>query len=101
MRYITRQIIAPVINGLQDPFDAHMLEKRVLRLHPEAFARELLVYARTGDPLLQFSAHFAKRVDVMFRGQIRKTQKVFSDNLAGDSIKNQEWRRINPSVAVT
>jgi hypothetical protein len=101
MKPITRQMIAPVINSLRDPFDAHMVEKRILRIHPEAFARELLAYSQTGGPLLQFSAHFAKRVDFMFRGQITKTQKVFSNNLAGDSIKNQEWRRINPSNPVT
>ena len=100
MRHITRMIVAPIINGFPEPFDAHMVEKRVLRLHPEAFARELLAYRQTRDPLLQFSAHFAKRVDFMFRGQIRKTQKVFSDNLAGDLIKNQQWRRINPAIPV-
>lgn len=100
MRHITRQIVAPVINRFQCPFDAHMIEKRVLRLHAEAFARELLAYGHTRDPLLQFSAHFAKWIDNKFRGQIRKTQKVFSDNLAGDSIKNQQWCRINLSIPV-
>lgn len=36
MRHITRQMVAPVINSLRDTFDAHLLEKRVLWLQPEA-----------------------------------------------------------------
>jgi hypothetical protein len=82
-------MVAPVINRLREPFDAHLLEKRVLRLHAEAFVRELLAYRQTTDPLMQFSMQFARWVDREFRADIRKTHKVRSDNLAGDAIQNQ------------
>jgi hypothetical protein len=104
MRNITHQMAVSAINGLDNRFDAHMIEKRILRVHPAAIARELLWFdGRTVDPLKQFSAHFARWIDREFRqrtGQITKTQKVSSYNLAGDSIRNQEWQRINSGTPV-
>jgi len=87
---------ASVLNGFRERFDTHLVEKRILREYPEAFAQELLRFAQSSaDPLHQFSAHFAKWIDRQFGGQIRQTRKVLTPNLAGDSIQNQQWERVN------
>lgn len=89
-------MVAPIIRGFRAPFDTHDVERLALRRHTEAFARELLEYRQTGDPLLRFSAQFGKWVDFTFRQQmheIQKTQKVRTANLGGLVCSNQQWRR--------
>ena len=92
-RHITRDIAAAVLNELPSPFDTHIIERRILRLHTEAVARELLEFRNTGDILHQFSAHFAKWIDTEFEGQIRKTRKVVSVNLAANHPKTRNGRK--------
>jgi len=46
MRHIDRTMTAGVLNEFQGAFDTHAVEKRVLRLHTEAFARELLEFSQ-------------------------------------------------------
>jgi hypothetical protein len=99
--YITRPMVASVINQFQDSFDTHMVEKRILRLHAPAFARQLLEFQRTGDPLHQFSTHFGKWVDRQFRGQITKTARPSTENLAGVRTENQQWQRIDRNTPVS
>jgi hypothetical protein len=94
MQHITRAIAAAIINELPARFDAHMLEKRILRLYPVDVAQELLEFRQTEDTLHQFSAHFAKWVDTQFRGQIRQTRKINSENLGGLESSNQEWEKM-------
>ena len=88
---------AEVINELDSPFDAHMVERRILRLHTVAVAEELLEYRHT-DTLHQFSAAFARWIDSEFQGQIRQTQKVQSENLGGRTNSNQEWEEITAPI---
>jgi hypothetical protein len=90
---------ATVINVLATPFDAHMLEKRILRLYAVAVASEVLEFRHTGDALHQFSAAFARWVDREFQGQIRQTRKVVSENLGGEPSQNQEWEKIVSQIA--
>ena len=93
-------MIADAINQLGDRFDAHSVQKRCLRLHTVAFAQELASFERTQDPLQQFSAAFAKFVDTTFHDQIRKTNRVNSENLGGKESQNQEWEKLSrPIVA--
>jgi hypothetical protein len=94
MTHINRSIVAAVINLLATPFDAHMLEKRLLRLHAVDVASEIIEFNHTGDALHQFSAAFARWVDREFQGQIRQTRKVVSENLGGEPSQNQEWEKI-------
>jgi hypothetical protein len=101
MNHITRQMAAAVLNQLQSPFDAHTVERRVLQLHTEATANELLEFRRTGDPLHQFSAAFARWIDNEFHGQIRQSHKVVSENLGGEQSQNQEWEKVNPATPIT
>lgn len=94
-------MVATVINQLDSRFDTHALERRLLREHTEAVARELLEFIDKGDPLHQFSAAFARWVDSEFRGQIRQTQKVMSENLGGERSRNQEWEKLNGGAPIT
>ena len=94
MTHINRSIVATVMNLLPNIFDAHMLEKRVLRLYAVAVAKEILEFNHTSDALHQFSASFARWVDREFQGQIRQTQKVVSENLGGEPSQNQAWEKI-------
>jgi len=94
MRHITHAIAAATINELDPRFDTHMLEKRILRLHPVDVAQELLEFQAAEDTLHQFSAHFAKWIDAEFRGQIRKTRKVNTESLGGQESLNQEWEKV-------
>lgn len=93
MKHISRLMVAPVMDQFVR-FDTHMIERRILRFHPIAFAMELLEFAQTDDPLHQFSAQFARWIDREFTGQIRQTHKVISDNLGGESSQNQEWEKV-------
>src|SRR5437867_3040867 len=98
MRNITRAMVAFLINRLgATRFDAHDLERLMLRFYPIAFGRDLVNFGQTSYPFHQFSAHFAKFVDREFEGQLHKTRKVRSRNLVGAFSSNQEWER---SVAV-
>lgn len=99
MTHIDRAIAAPIMNMLPSRFDAHKLEKRLLRVHPDVVANEILAFRHTSDPLHQFSAAFARWVDREFQGQIRQTQKVVSENLGGEQSQNQEWEKIVSQVA--
>ena len=101
MRHITRQMAASTINLLPSSFDAHMVEKRMLRLHTVAFANDILEYASTDDPLTRFSNQFARWLDATFQGQIHQTRKVASDNLGGAKTRNQEWEKANPQTPIT
>ncbi len=98
MTFLTNLMIATAMNDLQSPFDAHALEKRCLRRYPLAVADEIKRQHASGDPLLYFSAVFAKYVDNAFRGQIAKTRKVDSENLGGVISQNQEWRKLVPVI---
>ena len=97
MKHITHGMAAAAINELDSPFDAHMVERRMLRLHTVAMAEELLEYRHT-DTLHQFSATFARWLDSDFAGQIRKTRKVHSDNLGGRANSNQEWEKLTVPI---
>jgi hypothetical protein len=79
MIHITHPMAASVINGFQDTFDTHMVEKRILRLETEATARELLEFHHRhprGDTLKQFSAQFGSWIDREFRRQITARYQV-------------------------
>lgn len=93
-------MIADAINDLDTKFDAHEVERRVLRKQPIAFANELLRYAQSNDVLRAFSAQFAKYVDATMRGQIRQTAKVCSPNLGGLDSECQQWEKLtSPCIA--
>ena len=99
MTHINHAMAATVINLLPKHFDAHTLEKRLLRLHASAVASEILAFNHTSDVLHQFSAAFARWVDREFQGQIRQTRKVVSENLGGEPSQNQEWEKIVGQIA--
>src|SRR5216117_3449856 len=94
MTNIAHLMVATIMNQLPQRFDAHMLERRLLRLYTAAVAKEILAFNHTSDPLHQFSAALARWVDRDFQGQIRQTQKVKSENLGGEQSQNQEWEKI-------
>lgn len=93
MQHLTSEMIAQAMNDLQDQFDSHALEKRTLRRFTIPFAQEILRFAHTDDPLLQFSAAFARFVDRTFAEQLIKTEKVPSENLGGEQSLNQKWKK--------
>jgi hypothetical protein len=99
MTNIDHAMTATIINQLPPRFDAHLLERRLLRLHTVAVAREMIAFNHTGDPLHQFSAALARWVDREFHRQIRQTQKVTSENLGGEQSQNQEWGKIVGQIA--
>ncbi len=94
MQHLNSQMIADAINELDTKFDAHDVERRVLRKQPIAFANELLRYAQSNDVLRAFSAQFAKYVDSAMNGQIRKTSKVTTPNLGGLESECQQWEKL-------
>jgi len=101
MKYLKPSMIADIINQFQDDrFDAHSVEKRLLRVNTVEMTREILRYRNKRDVLMTFSAQLARYIDRTFRGQIRKTTKVGSENLGGLPCRNQEWvRLVTPVVA--
>ena len=99
MKHLTRDMLVEVFEQMPDTFDAHHLERRTLRLLPVPFAEELLEFRTSNDPLQQFSAAFAQWFDRVFAGDIRKTTKVESCNLGGETSLNQEWAKMNLSRA--
>jgi hypothetical protein len=93
MRNISRDMGAEAINHLPIVFDTHMVERYTIRHHTLAFAAGLGEFGRPTDVLKQFSAHFGRWIDREFRGQLRKTRKVLSENLGGRQSLNQEWEK--------
>ncbi|MBN8602965.1 MAG: hypothetical protein J0M26_18150 [Planctomycetes bacterium] len=102
MKHITLPMLVDAINELNDPFDAHDVERRVLRNQPAAMAQDILRYANSGDVLRTFSAQFARHVDSVLRGQIEQTAKVSTANLGGLVSECQQWRKlVTPLHAAT
>jgi hypothetical protein len=101
MKYVKPSMIADIINQFDgDRFDAHSVEKRLLRINTVETAREIIRYRNSNDVLMNFSAQLARYIDRTFRGQIRKTTKVGSENLGGRTCRNQEWvKLVTPVVA--
>lgn len=95
MHHLQPQMVAEAINDLGPRFDAHAVEKRLLRRYTVETAREILRYADSGDVLRAFSAQLARYVNRTFRGQIRSTTpKVISENLGGKDAVNTQWERL-------
>ncbi|MGA3056363.1 MAG: hypothetical protein ABSD63_19310 [Candidatus Korobacteraceae bacterium] len=104
MKHITRQIVADIINSRPTAnFDTHWVERRVLRLHPVAFAEELLEFRTAADPLMSFSAEFSKWIGRTFTNGINKSTngKVLSVHLGGEECGNQEWTKLNPGTPIS
>jgi hypothetical protein len=91
---------ASVLNQLGPTFDTHLVEKRLLRWHSAAVASEILEFSQAQDTLHQFSAQLGKWIDLEFRGQIRQTQKVRTENLGGEMSMNQQWERTNAGTPI-
>ena len=94
MKYLNRDMVAQVLNSLDSPFDAHLVEEGCRQRYPVAVADELSSFGNSPDPLRQFSAAFAQRLGREFASQIQKTSKVKSENLRGRVSRNQQWTRI-------
>lgn len=93
MKHITASHLQPVLDHLTGPFDAHQLERALLRREPHAFARELLEH----QDVTVFSSQFARWFDREFggaAGAVRKTRQVKSANLIGNENANQEWEQV-------
>lgn len=103
MEHITREMVADIISGLPANFDTHWIEKRVLRLHPVAFAEELLEFRAAADPLMRFSSEFSKWIGETFVSGVTKSanNKVVSPHLGGEECENQEWTRLNPGAPIS
>lgn len=102
MDYITHEMAVEAINSVgADTFDTHDIERRILRLHTHAVARELLRFTGQDFEILnKFSTQFARWIDREFDDQIRQTQKVTTDNLGGRRSSNQQWTKINPGTGI-
>ena len=97
MRFLTPEMIADAINRAPNPFDAHDVEKGLLRHHAVETAREIVAQAGSGDALRFFSAVLSRHMDRTFggpSGPIHKTRKVESENLGGLRSLNQQWEKL-------
>lgn len=108
-RFITREMVARIINGLPEHFDTHEIEQRVLRgeLHQPnstvAFAKQLLEFKDAVDPWKSFSADFSKWMGKEFKNEITKSTnrgKILSRDVGGGKSKNQDWTRVDPRIRI-
>jgi hypothetical protein len=100
LRGITHKMLADIMNELDDTFDNHRLEQRLLRKHTIAFAETLLEFKTAADPLRAFSAAFGRMVGHEFDGQIRKNPvpKTETPHLGGDDGPNQRWKKVTKKI---
>jgi hypothetical protein len=108
-RFITREMVAQIINGLPERFDTHEVEQRVLRGESNqpgstvALAKQLLEFKDAVDPWKSFSADFSKWMGKEFRNDLTQSangRKVLSRDVGGGMSKNQEWTRVNPQIQI-
>lgn len=106
MQHITCDMVRELINSNPEAqFDNHWIEQRLLRRQAIAFARELLEYQGSGDPLMDFSRELSHWIGRKFSpGHLLKTTngprqdgKIETLNLAGDLIFNQQWEKRDPA----
>lgn len=94
MRHLTATMVADAINQQEMIFDCHDVERRLIRDHAIATAQEIIAQQNSGDPLRYFSAVLSKYIDIAFRPQLQKLQKVVTPNLGGKPSKNQQWEKL-------
>ena len=108
-RFITREMVARIINRLPEHFDTHVIEQGVLRgeLHQPnstvAFAKQLLEFKAAVDPWKSFSADFSKWIGKEFAHEVTKStnkKKLLSTHVGGGKSKNQEWTKADPGIRV-
>ena len=93
MNFITPEMLSSEIDSLGEFFDAHDIERRILRNQPVAFAQELLRYREADDILRTFSAQFSRFVDTSQSGRLEKAERVTTANLGGLLSECQQWRK--------
>jgi hypothetical protein len=102
MEFITDAMLPDAISAIEgEVFDAHMVEKRLLRLHTVAVTEELLRFREREDVLQTFNAQLARSLDPAFRGQIDQIGRTESENLGGRVNLNITWRKLVPTVTAT
>ncbi len=98
MNNLTGSMVADAINQQDALFDCHDVERRLLRDHAVATAKEIIAQETSGDPLRYFSAVLSKYIDTAFSSQLRKLHKVVTPNLGGKPSKNQQWEKLCAAV---
>jgi hypothetical protein len=94
MRHLASEMIVEAINQQENRFDCHDVERRLIRDHAVATAKDIIAYEHSGDPLKYFSAVLSKYIDTAFRPQLRKLEKVITPNLGGKLSLNQQWEKL-------
>lgn len=92
MEYIDDVVIDGVLDELPQDFDSHHFFRKLIRMYPSEYTKELSRYQDNADPFLVLHPLIAK--ELARNGRLRKMGKVTSPNIGGESTSNEAWQKI-------
>ena len=92
MEYITDTIINEVIDQMPKKFDSHDFFKKITRLFPSDYVRELCRFKNQDDPFFVLHPMIARKL--ASNDRLRQMGKVDSPNIGGNSTSNEYWEKI-------
>jgi len=92
MEYITNTIINDVIDQMPQKFDSHDFIKRMTRLFPSDYVKELCRFKNHDDPFLVLHPMIAR--NLAGNDGLKQIGKVDSPNIGGKSTSNESWEEI-------
>jgi len=92
MEYITDKILNDVIDQMPQKFDSHDFFKRMTRLFPSDYVKELCRFKNHSDPFLVLHPMIARKL--ASDDGLRQMGKVDSPNIGGNSTSNESWEKI-------
>ena len=93
MEYITDTIMNNGIDHMPQRFDSHDFFKRILRLFPSDYTKELCRFQDHNDPFRILHPMIARWLAGSDR--VRQMGKVDSPNIGGNSTSNESWEKLN------
>lgn len=91
MQYIDSTIMDRVLDALPQDFDSHHFIRRLIRMYPSNYTRELARYQDNEDPFLALHPQIAQAL--ARNSRVRKMGKVDSPNIGGESTSNEAWEK--------
>lgn len=91
MEYIDDAVMNRVLDELPQDFDSHHFFRRLIRMYPSEYTKELSRHQNRADPFRVLHPLIAN--SLAHNNRLRKMGKVTSPNIGGESTANEAWQK--------